>query len=79
MANANVLAGAARLKHAMRALQEHWRNVEPTWNDAVRKRFESRYLAPLDPAADAALFGMQKLSEVLDKVRRDLTDRSETL
>jgi hypothetical protein len=78
MANANVIAGSSRLKHAIRALQEHWRGVDPTWNDAVRQRFEDRYLAPLDPAADAALYGMQKLSEVLDKVRRDLTDRSET-
>jgi hypothetical protein len=79
MANANVVAGSHRLKHAMRALQEHWRAVEPTWNDAARRRFEERYLAPLDPAAEAALIGMQKIAEVLDKVRRDLTDRSETL
>ena len=79
MANANVIAGSQRLKHAMRALQEHWRTVEPTWNDAARRRFEERYLSPLDPAADAALIGMQKLADVLDRVRRDLTDRSETL
>jgi hypothetical protein len=79
MANANVVAGSHRLKHAMRALRDHWLAVEPTWDDAVRRRFEDRYLAPLDPAADAAVFGMQKLAELLDKVRRDLTDRSETL
>lgn len=79
MPNANVMAGAGRLKHAVRALQEHWRAVEPTWHDAVRRRFEERHLAALDPAVDAALVGMQKLGEVLDKVRRDLTDRSETL
>ena len=51
----------------------------PTWNDSVRQRFEERYLAPLDPAVDAAVIGMQKLAEVLDKVRRDCSDRSETL
>ncbi len=79
MANANVIAGAHRLKHAMRALRDHWLAVEPTWNDAVRQRFEDRYLAPLDPSAEAAVFGMQKLAEMLDKVRRDLTDRSESL
>jgi len=79
MPNANVHAGASRLKHAVRTLQEHWRLAEPTWNDAVRQRFEERYVRPLDPAAAAALTGMQKLSEVLDKVRRDCSDRSEML
>jgi hypothetical protein len=79
MPNAHVMAGSSRLKHAIRALQEHWRQVEPTWDDSVRRRFEERHLTPLDPATDAALIGMQKLAEVLDRVRRDLTDRSESL
>jgi hypothetical protein len=79
MPNANVLAGGNRLKHAIRALQEHWRGVEATWDDSVRRRFEERYLAPLDPAADAALNGIQKVAEVLERVRRDCSDRSEVL
>jgi hypothetical protein len=79
MANSNVVAGANRLKHAIQALQEHWRVTEATWSDSVRRRFEERHLRPLDPAVDSALNGMQKLAEVLDKVRRDCTDRSELL
>jgi hypothetical protein len=79
MANANVMAGSSRLKHAIRSLQEHWRTTEATWNDSIRRRFEERHVAPLDPAVDAALIGMQKLAEVLDKVRRDCSDRSEML
>ena len=79
MANANVVAGSHRLRHAIRELLEHWHVVEPTWTDSVRRRFEERHLSPLDPAVDSAMLGMQKLAEVLDKVRRDLTDRSETL
>jgi len=31
--------------------------------------FEERYLAPLEPAVDAAINGMQKFAEVLDQVR----------
>ena len=34
---------------------------------------------PLDPAVDAAVIGMQKIAEVLDQVRRDCSDRSESL
>lgn len=79
MPNANVMAGVSRLKHALNALQEHWRVTEPTWNDAVRRRFEERHLLPLDSAVDSALNGMQKIAEVLDQIRRDCSDRSEML
>jgi hypothetical protein len=79
MANANIISGANRLKYALRTLQEHWDQTEATWNDAVRREFEERHLMPLDSAVDAAINGMQKLGEVLDKIRRDLSDRSEML
>ena len=45
----------------------------------VRRKFEDRYLGPLDPAVDAAINGMQKVAEILDQVRRDCSDRSESL
>ena len=76
MPNANVMAGSNRLRHAIRALREHWQATESTWNDSVRQRFEERYLKPLDPATDAAVLGLQKFAEILDRVRRDLSDRS---
>ncbi len=79
MANANVVAGSHRLKLAMRTLREHWLLVDPTWNDAVRRRFEERYLDAARPGGRRRLIGMQKLAEVLDRVRRDLTDRGEML
>lgn len=79
MANANVILGSNRLKHALKTLQEHWQVTEATWNDSVRRRFEERHLRPLDPAVDAAMVGMHKLADVLEKVRRDCSDRSEML
>jgi hypothetical protein len=60
-------------------LREQWLVTETTWNDAARQRFEERYLAPLEPAVDAAVNGLQKIAEVLDQVRRDCSDRSELL
>jgi hypothetical protein len=79
MPNARVMAGSNRLKQSIRALREQWLITEATWSDSVRARFEERYLGPLDPAVDAAVIGMQKLADVLDHVRRDCSDRSETL
>ncbi|WP_165224182.1 hypothetical protein [Aquisphaera insulae] len=78
MPNSRVMAGAARLNQSIRVLKDDWLITEATWGDVVRRRFEERYLAPLGPAVDAAIIGMQKMAEVLDQVRRDCSDRSES-
>jgi hypothetical protein len=77
MANAKVAAGSIRMEQAFRELRDQWLVTEATWGDAVRRRFEERHLAPLEPATDAAKVGMQKLAEVLDQVRRDCSDQDE--
>jgi hypothetical protein len=79
MSNANVVAGVNRMRHAFKSLQDQWLATEATWNDSVRHRFEERYIMPIEPAVDSAINGMQKLAEVLDRLRRDCSDRSETL
>ena len=79
MPNARVMAGSTRLNQTVRALKDQWLVTEETWGDSVRQRFEDRYLAPLEPAVDSAINGMQKIAEVLDQVRRDCSDRSESL
>ena len=77
MANAKALAGATRLKQTTRVLRDQWLVTEETWGDAARQRFEERYLAPLEPAVESAINGLQAMAEVLEKVRRDCSDRSE--
>jgi len=77
MPNAKVLAGSTRLSQTIRVLRDYWLVTEATWTDSVRQRFEERYLAPLEPAVDSAVNGLQKIAEVLDQVRRDCSDRSE--
>ena len=79
MPNARVMAGSTRLNQTVRALKDQWLVTEETWGDSVRQRFEDRYLAPLEPAVDSAINGMAKIAEVLDQVRRDCSDRSESL
>jgi len=76
--NAKVLAGSTRLSQTIRVLRDQWLITEATWHDSVRRRFEERYLAPLETAVDSATNGMTKIAEVLDQVRRDCSDRSET-
>lgn len=78
MPNARALAGSNRLKQSIRALRDQWLITEETWSDSVRKRFEERYLSPLEPAVESAIYGIQKLADVLDQVRRDCSDGSES-
>jgi hypothetical protein len=77
MANTRVLAASTRLGQTIRSVRDQWLITEATWSDSARQRFEERYLAPLDPAVDSAINGLQKMAEVLDQVRRDCSDRSE--
>ena len=79
MPNAKVMAGSTRLAQCFRVLRDQWLATEATWSDSVRQRFEERYLAPLEPAVDSAINGMQTMAEILDQVRRDCSDRSEIL
>ncbi len=66
-------AGSARLKHAQKTLREHWEVTRETWNDMVARDFEKNHLLPLDQQVTTALRGMDKISEVLQKVRHDCT------
>nr|WP_303652501.1 hypothetical protein [Paludisphaera mucosa] len=65
------------MKQTIRILNDHWLLTEATWGDSVRRSFEERHLAPLTPAVDSAVIGLQKLADVLDQVRRDCSDGSE--
>jgi hypothetical protein len=65
-------AGTARLKHALKTLREHWDITRERWADAVAQDFEKNHLDPLEHQVDHALRGMDKLTEVLTKIRQDV-------
>ena len=79
MPNAKALAGSHRLAQCFRLLRDQWLATEETWNDSVRRRFEERYLAPIESAVDSAVNGIATMAEILEQVRRDCSDRSELL
>ncbi len=64
-------AGSARLDGALKTLNLHWEETKESWNDKVRQDFEMNHMLPLESRASAASRGMDKLSEVLKKVRHD--------
>jgi hypothetical protein len=64
-------SGTARLKHAMKTLNERWDYTREQWADTNAIEFEKNHLVPVQQQVENALRGMEKLSEVLKKVRAD--------
>ncbi len=57
------------LTHALKHLREQWDIATETWDDPVARDFEKNHLLPLEQTTKHAIIGMEKLSEVLSKIR----------
>lgn len=64
-------SGPARLKHSMKTLNEHWDITKESWADSVARDFEKNHLIPLELQVNTTLRGMDKLGEILIKVRQE--------
>ena len=62
---------SGRLQHALRDLREKWDITREAWDDQVARDFEKNHLIPLDQQVNNALRGMDKITEVLQKLRHD--------
>jgi hypothetical protein len=64
-------AGSARLTFTQKALRERWDDVKQQWSDQVSRDFEKNHLHPLDQQTSSAIRAMDKLADVLSKLRQD--------
>ena len=64
-------AGSARLNYALKTLRERWDETKTQWADKVAQDFEKNHLDPLENQSVNAMRGMEKLSEILHKVKQD--------
>ncbi len=64
-------AGSSTLNHAIKTLRMKWEQAKETWDDGVRRDFEAKHIVPLESQVNATLRGMDRLDEVLAKMRRD--------
>jgi hypothetical protein len=60
---------SGRLQHALKHLREQWDIAQDTWDDAVARDFEKLHIIPLEQNSKNAIVGMEKLSEVLGRIR----------
>jgi hypothetical protein len=64
-------AGSARLNHALKTLRERWDETKGTWSDSAAREFEKNHLVPLESQTNNAIRGMEKLSEILHRLKND--------
>jgi hypothetical protein len=64
-------AGSARLNHALKTLRERWDETKGYWSDQAARDFEKNHLYPLEALSSNAVRGMEKLAEVLVRMRND--------
>lgn len=64
-------AGSARLAFSQKTLRERWDDVKQQWSDQVSRDFEKNHLLPLDHQTSLAIRGMDKMAEVLHRIRQD--------
>ena len=63
-----------RAQGALKELKVKWADASASWNDATARAFERRYIEQLEQAVRAALPAMEKMAEVLARVRSECGD-----
>jgi len=67
----NLNANRTRLERLTKDLLLKWDLTKSYWKDARSDEFERRYLRELEAQVDGATAVIEKLNELLTKVRRD--------
>jgi hypothetical protein len=67
----NVSAIRNRLEMLTRELSRNWEDTRPSWRDAKAQEFEQRYLQELSAQVDKTGTAIEKLDELLNRVRGD--------
>jgi hypothetical protein len=67
----NLSGSKNRLVALTKELSNRWEDTKNHWRDAKSQEFEQRYMAELFANVDRTVTVMDKLNEVLIKVRKD--------
>lgn len=61
----------AKLLGAVRDLHVRWDRVRDLWDDPAAKHIEESIIGPLEPRVRAAVSAMEKMNQILHKIRSD--------
>lgn len=60
-----------KLMGSMKELQLRWGRVREQWNDEASRHIEESVLLPMEPRIRAAVSAMEKMSQILQRVRKE--------
>jgi hypothetical protein len=63
--------GRAKLYDGMKILRAQWEHIQEVWKDPVRADFEENYWNVLEVQVQNAVRGIDRMDQVLTKLRRD--------
>ena len=61
----------ARLNRAAKDLFAHWRSTKETWRDETSRRFEKKYLTPLQADLRTATQAMERIDAMINRISYD--------
>ncbi|MEX0655389.1 MAG: hypothetical protein WD534_12380 [Phycisphaeraceae bacterium] len=64
-------AGRAKLHEAFKQLTRQWQQTQRDWQDPASRAFEKKYLQPLESDVRMAGTAMGRMSELLQRARRE--------
>ena len=67
----NLSGSKSRLTSSARELFQRWAETKNYWRDAKSEEFERRFMAELSASVNRTVLIVEKLDEVLKKVRSD--------
>jgi hypothetical protein len=68
---ADLTTGTAKITSAYKTMRVHWDATKDDWQDANQRRFEERFLDPLEPQLNSALEAISRLAEILSRAERE--------
>jgi hypothetical protein len=63
--------GSTKLQYALKNLRKHWEEARESWSDQVGQDFDDKHLRPMETQVAAAMRGMDRLGEVMGKMRKE--------
>jgi hypothetical protein len=63
--------GRAKMVGSLKDLMLRWEKTKMQWDDPMSQNIEESVLTPLEPKVRSAVVAMEKMAEVLARVKRD--------
>ncbi len=60
-----------RLQQTLKELNLRWEKANVDWDDKVSREFQDTYIRQLEPKVKATMDAMEKMSELLKRLKRD--------